>query len=203
MSTLATPEGDGFTCEWEGPYSFRQLLESSDHQIKYASAGVYLWVDQDPRAAKQLCYVGRAMGKTTLWIRQWEHYTALIGAQYQLPAIPEANELAWGMKYSDPNVVATVFDYQRYIALVRRGFDYAERIRIWLCRLKDPEVAKTIERQLIWQFQPDDTMRGTKYPPVTLRSIIHVKAGWLNASIRAQIKDGVEFAPEADGEGGQ
>ncbi len=192
MSTTSETTARSLECKWWGPYSFNELLSSQDHQKAYSKAGVYLWVDQFA-STRPLCYVGKASGNPTLWIRQWQHYTAMIGAQYQLPGIEEAKALPWGMTYTDPNVVETVFNYDRYIALVKRAFDFAARIRIWLCPLDDPEATKTIERQLIYQFQPDPTMRGTKYPPATLQRIVHRHAGWLNDAIKAQFLGDVHF----------
>lgn len=178
-------------CEWQGPFSFRSLLTSADYKKEFGTPGVYLWID--PVAERKLCYVGRAMGNPDLWTRQWQHYTFLLGCQYHLPACAETNAGEWGMDYVHPLTVETVFDFTKYCAVVKRAFDYAARVKIWLCPLKSALAAKSAERQLIYHFQPDEKMRGVKNPPSSLCQIEHWSARWATDDIQRQFKKEMEF----------
>ena len=97
------------------------------------------------------------------------------------------------MIYGQSTVIETVFDEEKFVELVRAGFRFSSEIRIYLCPLDSNDLAQ-IERQLIFELQPLDTTRGTKYAPQPFLDLVHHNAKWASAVVRQQIRSTVRFA---------
>lgn len=178
--------------KWHGAFTFEELLTSAANKAEFSKPGVYLWIDEFCKPEK-ICYVGRATGAPDLWIRHWAHYISLIAGHYQLPGVAGPDGTPWEMAPANPAVIATVFEEDKYLALVRAGFAYAKHLRLFLCPL-NAELVRMVERQLLYELQPVGTTWGRKTAPITLLSLIHESASWLTPSTKTQIATSVEFA---------
>jgi hypothetical protein len=153
----------------------------------------------ESRYGDGIAYVGRATGNPTLWTRQWEHYTHLIGGQYTIPGQARRNDRKWGMGYNSKiaaefqETVDTVFDEERFVELVRDAMQFARQVSIYLCKLPY-EYVHAVERQLLYELQPFDTVRGTKTPPPQLLPLVHMTPAWLTDAVRLKIRATVKFA---------
>jgi len=62
MNDVARP----LSLEWQGPFSFSDLLRCEETRENFNVLGVYLWTEVRG-GTDVLSYVGRATGSPTLW----------------------------------------------------------------------------------------------------------------------------------------
>ena len=160
---------------WSKGFSFEQLLTDPSLKERYrASAGVYVHLDGralSPDGGGQAAYVGKASGEPSLWIRQYQHYVNTIGG---LCVIPDgAGGYQWMPGYKSSIAQQTVVDEDKFVALVRRAFDYAKTVRVHLCALKSADDAKSVERELLYVLRPADTDWGKVSPPAERLALVH------------------------------
>jgi hypothetical protein len=170
---------------WHGPFRLRQLLTDAQLKAQFDLPGVYIWkLSEDA-----INYVGRALGKPTLWHRQFAHYVATIGGLYQLPDVMCADGRHWEIDHSRADVMATLLDVSRFQRIVSGGFAYIEKADVWLCPMKDVarKTIERVERTLLHDTQPTGTRHGTQSAPPVPISMSHQNASWATPSIRVKL----------------
>jgi len=128
-----------------------------------------------------------------LWTRQWTHYLSLIAGHYQIPEWFRSGQTRWEMDPAESEVVETVFDANKYHALVDEGFRYAKTIRLYLCPLAG-DLVKNVERQLLYELRPLKTSWGTRTQPSEILNLLHDGAGWLTPATQQQVRDSIKIA---------
>ena len=162
---------------WQGPFSFRSILTDGEKRDKFYFPGVYLWLETPPSGVRNVSYVGKAT--SSLWKRHLQHYASLIGGLYNIPK----EFCCWGQDWvpdkQRANVVEVVLDKDRFMAVVEAGFNRAAATEVYLCPLLDKGIdLAAVERQLLFEFQPSMTKRGTMSPPKSSIDIEHLNRPW-------------------------
>ena len=189
--------------DWTNPYTFRELL-SGDPQLRSEwddKAGVYLHVEQSAEL-HELLYVGKATGRPSLWTRQVQHYTFLIGGQDCIPSRWRAESRpGWVMGYgkrTDPQTtqrtMSTLFDVESFVGVVRDGFRFAAAHRIYLANVADSALVRKLEAKLLHQLRPSMTGSQEVDPHPDLE-IVHRGATWNVEPLRSRFRTPIHESP--------
>lgn len=154
---------------WEGPFSFKELLLTKEYKEKFKCSGVYLWKTPDSNVVE---YVGRASGNPSLWVRQFQHYICLIGGHYHIPAPFTDTGNKWVCNHENSEALDTLFDEMKFNKVTAYGFRYAAAINIYLAKLSFDKV-NWVERNLLYDLQPSTTDWGKKTAPDHPIILIH------------------------------
>ena len=162
---------DKVSVSWGSPVKLRDLVLNDDHRTnpEWRGKGIYAHFREFEGRARELTYIGRALGSPSLWQRHLDHYLNLIGGRYQIPSIhPE--DSAWsictGQRCSRDELertFQTIGDCQRFTTIVQRAFEYAEHITVWLGVISDSpdgSAIKQAEGELIFALQPLENATG-------------------------------------------
>ena len=194
---------------WSDKFSFIELLSMNEEQRKeYEVPGVYLWIRPARKGVdiKLIAYVGRSKD---LWWRQLTHYRNQIGGFYYVPSEFREGKPTWvptfGEKIDVPgeesprdidqvDFLDVVTNRDNFIKLVSSSFDLAQMIEIYLAPLnnmeinsenaslpKFKEIEGRIERNLLYDLQPKDTIVEARTEPGKKEKMFikHRNAEWL------------------------
>ena len=173
--------------DWERPYKLRAFLDQPELKARFDKPGVYLRVERLPDGTHRLGYVGRALGRPTLWRRQRQHYACMIGGLYTIPKEFRRCGRTWVPDSAE--TVETMLDRVAFTTVVEEGFRYAEAcdVYVWITPPGfDPDV---VERNLLYDLRPSGTDWGKNSIPAVRLKIGHRSPRWLTSEIRGQLRD--------------
>lgn len=200
-----TNEGGAWIAlEWSEGRTLRDfaLDTSEDHRTQFSVAGVYIWVITPPSGDAYLSYVGRATGSPTLLDRMRTHYLLQIGVSYRIrtPFIPQKYVVArspdrWVIDWANQACLSALADEEQVVDLVRGGFRFADTAMVFAAKVDKAKV-KAVERQLLWDLQPEDTIWGKgSRPTPRVVEIHHRNAGWATEAVRRVFKEPLLHVP--------
>ncbi len=155
---------------WEGPFSFRELISPKRKEEYKGKRGVYLWVEPTTKGEKKYrtSYVGKAAGAPCLWERQFQHFKLFRGGLYTIPKEHFDGVRSW-RAVAEKEIFDTHFDSTRFNEIIEVSFRYLKTIKIYIAPLGSAisnDKLKLIESNLIYALQPiDERTRGKKHPP--------------------------------------
>jgi hypothetical protein len=141
---------------------------------QYSCSGVYLWTEEGP-TVDTIAYIGKAGGSPTLFYRHLQHYMGYLGGTYTIPKEFRNSSEDWMLDIKKDEVQSTIFNLEKFKAVVEEGFLYAKKLSIYLAPAPTEKVAD-IERNLLYQVKPTRTNWGTNSKPGNEMIIRHTGA---------------------------
>lgn len=185
--------------EWSHKYSLEELLRlDKDAKKEFWCPGVYIWLRPISRNDKKMIisYVGKSQN---LWIRQWEHYRLQIGGLYTIPKGFREGDKEWWPSWKDKGeptreeYMDNIFNLEQIQEIVKDGYALSQTYRVYLCSIikeEEKTIINNIERNLLYDLQPEDTIWGTGSPPKEKLDLVHENAEWLEGEdIQSYLKD--------------
>lgn len=159
--------------EWEGPFTFKEMILDKKIKEKYATSGLYIWIYADNKKS-EILYVGKASGKPNLIERQIQHYMSYLGGLYYIPKEYTNKNQDWIFDSKSEIVQKIITHLDRFCEIVKGGFNFVndKKIMIYFCKQDSANIRK-IERQLLYNLKPKLTKMGTKTKPKDEIEIIH------------------------------
>ena len=143
---------------WQGPLHFSDLIASKVDRNCYNFPGLYLWKTTEPD--REIIYVGKSQG--SVYQRLAQEYLLFVSGAFKIPAYFRETEEDWEYNLSSDRPLDELFEQDKFLALAKSGFDFANSLRIFVASVKEHEksIINDAERLLIYKLQPERNVRG-------------------------------------------
>lgn len=180
---------------WQEPCQLKDVVKVGTYTDDWTCSGVYLWLHADaenpPAAeARNIAYVGRALGSPNLLTRLREHYLCFLGGLYCVTTTRADGSTYEYVprQWNQDDFQEVINDEERFMQLHRDGRKLADSYWVSVARYSDlqgdhglaeRELLSRLESQLIYSWQPAENTRGKKSAPSDPLELEHVNPPWV------------------------